>query len=460
MNRAARRSFVHRVRDAARVLMRGYEGGAIGTRWPRAADMRSPMTEGLNAGPTLASRAAYLVANDPYVAAIANAYRNDLVGPDGPTLQHPDTAIVTAWNGRFWSNCDAEGIATLGHLLARVVACWLVYGEAVIVMRTDPETGALKLLLTSPSQIDATRNEDLGDAGWIISGVHVARDGRRRGYYILPTPPDHPFATATATDAIRIDAADVLHVFDPQFPGAVRGISPLAPIITRAIEIDQNEDAQLVLQKVAALLSVFLTDPTGSMTLGDVTTGSKPEVSLEPGTVRFTPPDVTVSTVTPPKVDGATDFTKAMIRSLAAGVGLPAWMVSHDLSDVNYSSARLGALDWRRRAQGLQRSLLVGQLLNKVFRRFVALETIAGRLDVDLDQLAEPEWLFPGWPPIDVWKETQGDVLAVSAGLASRSEIIARRGRDPQQVDQEISSGVRPLPSAPTIIPEGVHANA
>ena len=75
------------------------------------------------------------------------------------------------------------------------------------------DDGELRLLLLPVAQIDPGYNEDLGGAGWVISGIHIARDGRRVRYRVSTVPPDHPFASSV--DATWIDAADLLHVFDP-----------------------------------------------------------------------------------------------------------------------------------------------------------------------------------------------------------------------------------------------------
>ena len=90
------------------------------------------------------------------------------------------------------------------------------------------------------------------------------------------------------------------------------------------------------------LLSVFLTDPSGSVSLGDFKDGNK--VELSPAAVRLVPPDTVATVVTPPEASGGIDLSNHMLRSMAAGVGLPAWKVSADLADVNFSIGAAGRL--------------------------------------------------------------------------------------------------------------------
>lgn len=404
--------------------------------------MPAPTAETLSAAPLLGMRAAHAVSNDPNLAAALGAITSDICGADGPSLQHTDPDVVRSWND-WWSRADAEGISSLGHLLARIVRCWVVYGESFIILKVSDD-GELRLLLLPVAQVDQSYSEDLGESGWVISGLHIARDGRRVRYRVLLVPPDAPFASEAAS-AQWIDAADMLHFIDPAFPGGVRGISPLAPVLTTAVEADILRDAQIKQQQVAALLGVFLSDPSGSVSLGDIQ--DKDKVELRPAAIRLIPPDCVVTTVSPPEARNGIDLSKHLLRAIAVGVGLPAWKVSGDLSDVNFSSARLGDHAWRRRAAALQ-SLLVSQVLEPVFRRFVALEVAAGRLRVNLDTLADPTFIWPAWQMVDPLAETQADALAVQSGFKSRQEIISKYGRDPEEVQAEIDADEMPPPAA------------
>ena len=105
--------------------------------------------------------------------------------------------------------------------------------------------------------------------------------------------------------------------------------------------------------------------------------------------------------------------------------------------------------------------LLLEPALDKIFRRFVALEALAGRLDLDLAALAPPRWLWPGFEPLEPLKDVQADTAAVAAGFASRAEIVAKRsGRDVADVDRENEADPLPLPSAPPLQPSVVLENS
>lgn len=438
-------SFPARIRAATRALFgrSGYDAAGMSGRWPGAASLPSPISQGLAARTTIGDRAAYLAENSPHVASTVRAIATNMVG-DGPSIRHPHKQLVVAWQA-FETRCDAEGVQDLAGVCELVARTWAIYGEAFVLLRTDPETTELRLQVIPPSQVDATRSEDLGGGAQIIAGVEIDAQCRRRRYWITPTPPDGPHPMTAESEPIP--AEDVCHIFERRFAAQVRGITPLGSILTRAKEVDELEDAGLAKAKVTALFAGFIRDLDGTSGLGGHTGREREELSLEPGALRMLPSGADVVFTPTQETSGATDLIRHMVRSIAAGAGLPYELVSHDLSQVNYSSARLGVMEFRRRVVFLQRVLLVGQFLRPAFRRFAAIETLAGRLSLDLDAMEDPAFIFPGWAPIDPQKETAADVTAINARLKSRTEVIAARGRDPEEVDAEIARD--PTPAQP-----------
>src|SRR5262249_3180331 len=155
---------------------------------------------------------------------------------------------------------------------------------------------------------------------------------------------------------IRVPADSMCHLFQPLAPGQVRGISWLAPVLLRLHELDLYEDAQLVRQKVAALFAGFLTDPTGAAggfegtQLGSVLTSG-----LEPGTLKILPPNVGIEFSKPPEIGAdSNEFMRLQLRSVAAGLGVPEYLLTGDLSQANYSSLRAALIEFRARLEQIQ----------------------------------------------------------------------------------------------------------
>jgi lambda family phage portal protein len=359
----------------------------------------------------------------------------------------------TAWN-TFAATADIEG-GDLAELLRRVMRGTVGNGEAFVRMITGGD-GRLCLQLLNPEQVAPWLHQELPDGGRIIAGVEVGPDGEVRAYHILPQNPDAWLATVFLAP-VRVDAADVLHIFDPRHAGQVRGLSWLTPVATRILQLDQLEDAMLARAKVAALFAGFISDPDGTSGFGEGTRDPQ-EMSLEPGVLRVLPPSATVNFPAMPDSGETPAFLKHLLRSIAAGVGLPYEILASDLSDTNYSSAKLGMETFRNRCKALRASMLTTRLLLPVWRRLIATEIVAGRLRAPgfvsaPDDYFAASFLWPAPASIDPLKDAESDQILLANAIKSRAQIIAERGRDIADVEAEISADPRPLPQPRPIAP-------
>jgi lambda family phage portal protein len=154
-------------------------------------------------------------------------------------------------------------------------------------------------------------------------------------------------------------------------------MSRLASVLRRLRELDSLTDGQLVRLKIGALLAGFITDADGTLLQEGATPG---ESSLEPGTMQRLKPGESVEFSKPPEIGAESNaFQKAVIREIGAGVGVPSFMLDHDLSEVNFSSARTAIIAFRRRIEAW-RDAFAFQMLRPVYRRWLTVEVLSGRL--------------------------------------------------------------------------------
>jgi lambda family phage portal protein len=444
----------HRTRiiaTAQRMLRRtfGFDASGGGDRWPVSSQLWSPVSQSLAAAGPISTRADWLVNNSPTAASLVECWISSL-GSTGPTARsgHPDpekrVAIEKAW-GRFTKRCDAEGAGDLTGYLAKAIRTLVISGDAFTHMVT--RDGRLELRLISTEQVWRPYTRVLPDGRRIFSGVEVDETGRRIAYWVIAQQMDLPWAVYPLPE--RISADDLLHTFVPAFPGSVRGISWFAPIATRCLELDRLEDAAMARANTAALFTGWITDVDNvSGFATDLIPGrdGKPQLSMEPGELRRLPPGCQITFPSNiPDMAGLSDFLKHMLRSIASGGGVPATLLTGDLSDVNYSSARAGLEQFKRAVARLQQSNLVAQLLQPVWERFLTLEILSGRLDApdfeeNPDDYFDVEFRWPAWASLDPGKDADADVTLMNAKLRSRAEIIAARGRDIGDVDREIDA--------------------
>jgi capsid protein len=90
-------------------------------------------------------------------------------------------------------------------------------------------------------------------------------------------------------------------------------------------------------------------------------------------------------------------------------------------------------------------SVIVFQFCRPVWERFVRLAVLAGHIparDFDRDPASflDVDWLPPKWDWVDPQKDANAEIMQINAGLKSRSQSIAERGYDAEEVDAAIAA--------------------
>ena len=89
--------------------------------------------------------------------------------------------------------------------------------------------------------------------------------------------------------------------------------------------------------------------------------------------------------------------------------------------------------------------MVVHQLCRPVWREWMRTAVLAGALEAP-GFAADPaphltaKWIPQGWQWVDPEKEFKAVVLAIRAGLMSRSEAISAFGYDAEEIDREIAA--------------------
>jgi len=252
-----------------RIFRRHFEsagnGNGGGARWPISVSMPSPARAALAAAPITRSRANFLIGNTGIAESTVATWANSLVG-DGPTVRcgHPNPTTRDVLENSVWLPAyDCIGIDGSDLTAVLTLACRSLVGAGEAVLRlVTTDAGECRVQVLQPEQLDASVNRDLDGGGRIIAGVEFDRSGRIVAYWIRPNP-DFAFVTA---EVQRIDGADICHCFEKRFPGQVRGLSWLAPVATRIVELDALEDASLVKAKTSALMCGFIKSLDGTGT--------------------------------------------------------------------------------------------------------------------------------------------------------------------------------------------------
>lgn len=437
-----------RARVATELVLRHYEGAAVGRR-----------TQGWNRGRTdpnsatapyagrLRDVARDLVRNNPYAESALKTIVNQAVGWGIVAKAQPmNRRAMAAWNA--WAGttaCDADGrndFAGLQKLVVRTVA---ESGEVLVRRRIRrPEDGLpipMQLQILEPDFLDTTKHGiTLPNGGRIVYGVEYDAIGRTVAYWLLP---EHPGNSAWSNVASqRIPADGIRHVFRQTRPGQSRGASWFAPVILRMKDFDEYEDATLMKQKIAACLAVMVTDIDGTAApLGTPDDSQTPALDLlEPGSVMNMPPGRSVTVVEPPSVREYKDYSVASLRSQAAGMGVTYEDMTGDYSESNFSSARMSRLRIWDCVEDTRWRMLVPQFCDPVWQWAMQAAEIMGAGSAPMAR-----WTAPPMAMIEPDKEGLAIQRNVRSGIQTLSDAIRERGYDPDEFLDELASDFEKL---------------
>jgi capsid protein len=157
---------------------------------------------------------------------------------------------------------------------------------------------------------------------------------------------------------------------------------------------------------------------------------------LEPGAIEFLPPGKDLTFATPPQPENDHEFKLSVLQAIAADYGLPYETLTGDLSQVNFSSARMGWNEFSRNVNDWRWNLLAPQCLNPLIGWFSEAAALVG-LD---PQGATPLWSAPARVMVDESREIPAIRDKVRAGLMSLPEAIRQQGYDPETLIRETAA--------------------
>jgi lambda family phage portal protein len=391
--------------------------------------------------------------------AVGTGIKPQSLAPD----QDFKTAVQALW--RDWcEEADAAGLTDFYGLQALACRAMLEGGECLVRLRPrrveDGLTVPLQIQLLEPEHLPITLNQDLPSGNQVRAGIEFDALGRRVAYHLYRSHPEDgrlaPMSGQGGLETVRIDAREILHLFRVLRPGQIRGEPWLARALVKLNELDQYDDAELVRKKTAAMFAGFVTRQSPE----DALLGEGPAdgegvalAGLEPGTLQILEPGEDIKFSDPADVGGSyAEFLRVQFRAVAAAMAVTYEQLTGDLSGVNYSSIRAGLLEFRRRCEMLQHSVLVHQLCRPVWAAWMRQAVLSGALvapgftrggPAKRRQYLQAKWIPQGWQWVDPEKEFKALLVAMRAGLMSRSEAISAFGYDAEDVDAEIAADNR-----------------
>ncbi len=160
------------------------------------------------------------------------------------------------------------------------------------------------------------------------------------------------------------------------------------------------------------------------------------------------------------------DFEKAMLRGIASGLGVSYTSLANDLEAVSYSSIRQGLLEERDFWRTVQ-FWMIEHFCQPVYERWLRQALDAGALNLPATKyfkFRSTQWVPRGWQWVDPRNEAEAQIVAINNGLMTRTQALAERGLDIEDVMRErqaeeeiISSFGVTLPGGTSPIPPEVN---
>lgn len=437
--------------------VRAYEGAA---RTKRTASWCAPGTsqnaEADRSLVTLRNRSRDLIRNNPYANRASQLIPANVVGKGiqaniqvvGNNAEAKKKKLQDLWN-QWILECDLEGklnFAAMQFLMLRSTV-----GDGEVLCRKRLVKGGvlpLKLQLLESDFLDMNMVlQSNNGSNKIIQGIEIDQYGRKVAYHMYESHPGSMGVESTLGNAYklqRITADDVIHMFRTERPGQLRGIPWFAPVMIRLRDFDDFEDAQLMRQKIAACFSVFIRDiDADSATNSTNENGENLGDKVSPGTIEFLPSGKSVEFANPPGVQGYGEYSQNALRGIATGLGVSYEALTGDLSQVNFSSGRMGWIEFGRNIDAWRENIINNDFNAKVFQWFLEACTLVG---INTDGVTAT-WVAPAREMIDPVKETEAKVAGIKAGLLSFSDAIRGNGKDPATHMKELADDIKALDS-------------
>ncbi|PHS21746.1 MAG: phage portal protein [Robiginitomaculum sp.] len=339
------------------------------------------------------------------------------------------------------------GKPVLDHMLSTGIDAYgeqNILGLQTTVMNAVFESGeilAVRIMKSGPNDLNLPFQIKLLEADYldqfitsygkneVRDGVEYNGDGAIVAYHIYY---DHPGSSSIKLKlkSQRWPASEVLHMRRVDRAGQLRGVPWLAPVMLTLGELRDYQEAQIVKQKMSALLALIIEND------GDLVDGQLGLEALSPGAIVHATSGQKVTPVNPPSVDDYDPVMRLGLTAIAMGIGITAESLSGDLSRVNFSSGRMGRMEMDKNIETWQARILIEQFCVGVARwSWDALRF--KNTDPGSNAGLSLTWTPPRRALIDPTKEIPAMIKQVEKGVTSLQRVQRGLGLDPETIRKE-----------------------
>ena len=418
------------------------------------ASINSDIKSGL---PTLRARTRNMVQNCPFFNKYLALREKNIFGADGIRLQMKirdangtldkaaNREIEAAW--KEWSsskNCTVTRNKSILDVEKLVDATRETDGEFFIrkVRGFDNDFG-FALQIINPQKCDLEKNiTAMGNKNQVIMGVKIDSWGAPLSY-LFNSNNDTVTYNYQHAKTIEYKVGQIIHGFVEKFPGQVRGYPQAASILFNLQMIKGYSEAEVMASRASACKMGIYTTPKGDSIKGmaDEKSGNQFQVNVEPLTFQHFPEGTDFKTFDTQNPNANySKFMQAQLREIASGLDISYNFLHSNMESVNFSSLRAAALEERDRWR-IEQAWYIEHLLQPVFDEWLDLYLLSSKTNLPYSK----KWKFQAatWMPrayqwVDPRKDAQANILMKDELIISPQDLIAERGKDPEDVIAEI----------------------
>lgn len=411
------------------------------------------------AGASLRQQARHFEQNFDLALGVLNTLVNNVVGAGGvgvePQPRGKDGAIDDAlarqitelWKDwcRFPEVSGQHDWASAQRLLAR---SWLRDGE-VFAQHLSGDVVGLKHGTRVPYSVEMLECDmvpmELYSANPVVKqGIQLNAWGRPVVYHVYKTSPIELSGTLVGLGQTKtVSAERMMHLVNRHRIGQLRGVSVFASVLNRFDDLADYEESERIAAKIAASMSAYIKKGAPDE--------YAPNSSQTPRSLNFRP-GMVFDDLRPGEDIGMIDtnrpnpnletYRSAQLKAVAAGAG-PTYSAVARTYNGTYSAQRQELVEgWS--TYGVLASEFVGRVVRPVYEQFIAAARISGLLKIPpgmrLETLNDAVYIPQQMPWIDPVKEAEGWRALTRAGFASEVEVMRRRGVNPQDTVEQMST--------------------
>ena len=405
----------------------------------------------------LRDRARELARNDSYIARYLNLMVSNVIGKHGIRVSSKsrndngsldlaaNLLIEKAW--KDWQqigNCTTNGRLSFLDCQKIFIESLCRDGEVLIRKIKEPSSPfGFQLQFLEADHLDENKNDlNKSSGNKIKMGVEVDKYDKPVAYWLFK---DHPYDRTYLNENqhIRVPADEIIHAYLPSRAEQTRGVSLIATSMANVKVFNGYVEAEIVAARVGASKMGFFTSPDGDGYVGDGAYEDtfNPTMNAQAGVFEQLPAGMDFKAFDPTHPTSAFEsFTTTVLRGIASGLNISYHSLSNDLTSVNYSSIRQGALEDRSMYQ-IYQQFVIEHFVNPIFQSWLEMAISTGYINLPMgkfDKFAKSVNYIPrsfAW--IDPLKEMQANVLGLQNGTITYADISSSYGRDTEELFEQ-----------------------